>query len=104
MHWKFRGKFIEDPETEQGRVCTVPVSNKMLKNGFASSFASVKAFSTISVCWICGFHQKEQHKVTIMVFCYVAPPPLPKGRCNFLFSLGKKCLNHQGLQTVNLSC
>lgn len=92
IHWKFRGAFIKALETEQGSVCTVPVSNKMLKNGFASSFASVKAFSTISVCWIRGFHQKQQHKVTIMVFCCVAPPPLPRGRCNFLFSLGKNVL------------
>lgn len=88
IHWKLRGEFIKEPETEQGSVCTVTVSNKIPKNGFAS----VKAFSTISACWICGFHQKEQHQVTIMVFCCAAPPPLPKGRCNFLFSPGKNVL------------
>lgn len=64
----------------------------MLTNEFALSFVSVKSLNTISVSWICGFHQNERQKMTIMVFCCVTPPPIPKGRCNFLFSLGKKVL------------
>lgn len=63
----------------------------MLKNGSDLNFASIKSLSMISVIRICGFHQNEQQKMTVMVFCWKTPP-VPKGRRNFLFSLGKNAL------------